>query len=345
MVHPKITIAAGMDQVHHRWHAIVAKEQHFFEEEGIKEFDIITTNHNDDNLGQELIAGHVQFGLDARPQDVFRWVTKQGADIYIIGGYKSQFHMAIIGAKGLKSIADLKGKRVGVSTGKSDKRISLDAAQARIMLKAAGLDPDKDTTWVSGPQFHHVLGDVMGELRKGSADCVFVMDIETPKYEAEGYPVLLRFKDFYSEGYPDRVVVATGAFINRFPETVTAFLKAMIRAYRFLRDMPKNYEYAVDLDKRIRAVESNPKERLADPKLSVEKLASTPRPLDGRLPVKGLEAILFQEKEAGNIPESLTVDRVIKLEFVERANRELDEREDLREELERVKKWVAKYGY
>ncbi len=345
MIHPEITIAAGMDQVHHRWPAMIAKEQHFFEEEGIIELDIITTNHNDDNLGIAMMEGRVQFGLDARPQDVFRWVTQKNADVYLVGGYKSQFHMAVIGARGLKSITDLKGKRIGVSTGKSDTRVGLDAAQGRIMVKANGLDPDKDVTWVSGPQFHHVLGDMMAELRKGSAEAVFVMDTDTGKYEAEGYPILLRFKEFYRHGYPDRAVVATGAIIDQNPETVTAFLKAMTRAYRFLRDMPGNYEYIVDMDKRMRAVESNPKEREADFRLSPEKLASSPHPPDGCLTVKGLEVIINQEKEAGRIPGSLTVGRVVRLEFIEQANRELDERADLREELERVNRWVSKYGY
>jgi len=333
-----------MDQVHHRWHAEVAKEQHFFEEEGIRKFEIITTNHNDDNLGIALMEGRVQFGLDARPQSVFRWVTQKNAGIVLIGGYKNQFHMAVLGAKGLTSLLDLKDKRIGVSTGKSDKRVSLDAAQARIMLKSAGLDPDKDIIWVSGVQFHPVLGDPIAALKRGEAESVFVWDTEVPKLQAEGYPVLFRFKDYYANGYPDRALVSTGAFINKHPETVKAFLKAMIRAYRFVRDMPRNYHYMVSLNRRMRAEHGDPEESTHS-EVTVEKLASGPHPPDGRLPVKGLEAILNQEKEVGNIPKSLKMDRIVRLEFVEQANQELDKRDDLREELERVQKWVTKYGF
>lgn len=345
MMHPKITIAAGVYQVHHRHAVMIAKEQGFFKEEGILEFDIIVTNHDDDNLGRQLMAGRVQFGLDAKPQDVLRWVTKEGADICIIGSDISQFPMVVIGAKGIKSVAGLKGKRIGVTTGKSGTRVSLDATQSRTMLRAAGLDPDKDVTWVSGTQMHPELGDPVGALRRGEVDCVFVREVVGPKAEEEGFPVLLRFNEFYSDGYPVRVIIAAGAVIRQHPETVTAFLKALIRGYRFLRDMPKNYEYVVDLDKRIRAVDSDPKERVTDLKLTVEKLGSLPHPPDGRLPIKGFEVILAQEKEAGNIPGSLTMDKVTRLEFVEQANRELDSREDLREELKRVKQWVGKYGH
>ncbi len=345
MVYPKITIAAGMDQIHHKWQAMVAKEQHFFADEGLKDVDIITTNHNDDNLGLALRAGKVQFGLDARPQDILRWVTKEGADIFIIGGYKSQFHMAVMGAKGLKSVKDLRGKKIGVSTGKSDKRVSLDAAQARIMVKSVGLDPDKDVIWMSGIPFHPVLGDPIGQLKKGEADAVFIPDVEVDKYVAEGFPVLFRFKEFYSGGYPDRVVITTGSIIKQSPVMVTAFLKATIRSYRFLRDMPKNFEYLVDMDKRMRAVETNPRERNADLKLNILDFANTPNPPDGRLPVKGFESILAQEKETGRIPPSFTMDKVTRLEFVEQANRELDKRPELKDELERVKQWVKKFGY
>ncbi len=344
MTHPKITIAIGMDQVHHRWHVMVAKEQHFFEEEGIKEFDIITTNHNDDNLGLALIEGRAHFGLDARPQSVFQWVTKKQADIFLIGGNKNQFHMAVLGAKGIKSVADLNGKRIGTSTAKSDKRVSLDTAQAKIMLKSVGLELGKNVIWVSGVQFHPTMGDPIAALKRGEAESVFIWDTDVPKMQAEGYPVLLRFKEFYVDGYPDRGIITTGVFINKHPQTVISFLKAMIRAYRFVRDMPKNYEYIVNLDNRLRAEHRDAKES-PDSAITIEKLASGPHPLDGRLPVRGLEAILKQEKEAGNIPESFTVDRVVRLEFVEQANSELEKRDDLREELRRVQKWVERYGF
>ena len=345
MAHPGIVIATGMHQIHHKWPAMIAKEQHFLSDEGLLKTAVITTNHNDDNLGQALIAGNIHFGLDAKPQDVLRWVTKQGADIFIIGCYKNQFHMAVMGAKGMKSLVDLKGKRIGVSTGKADTRVSLDAAQARIMLKSVGLDPEKDVTWVTGPRFHHVQGDPMDALQKGEADCVFVTDLDATKFQAEGFPILLRFKEFYRDGYPDRNLITTGTIIEKYPATVTAFLKAMIRALRFLRDMPKNHDYMVDLDKRLRAAESDPKERDAKIDLSVEKLAGSPHPLDCRLPLEGFQTIIEQEKEAGMIPQSFDAAQIVRLEFVEQANQELDTRLDLQDELKRVKQWIVKFGY
>src|ERR1035437_3441172 len=170
--HPKVIISAGIYQVHHRHAAMVAKEQGFFADENLNEVEIITTNHNDDNLFKEMLAGHVQFGLDAKPSDVLRWITKRGAEIYLIGGFKNQVNMDIIGAKGLKSLTDLKGKRIGVSTAKSKDRVSLDEAQARIVLKSVKLDPDKDVVWIGGTQMHPVLGDPIGALKRGEVDCI-----------------------------------------------------------------------------------------------------------------------------------------------------------------------------
>ena len=54
---------------------------------------------------------------------------------------------------------------------------------------------------------------------------------------------------------------------------------------------------------------------------------------------------MAQENEAGNMPESLTVDRVVSLQFVEQADKELDKRDDLQDALERVTQLVARYVY
>ena len=55
--------------------------------------------------------------------------------------------------------------------------------------------------------------------------------------------------------------------------------------------------------------------------------------------------IIAQEKEAGRVPESLTLDRIVRLEFVEQANKALSVRDDLKKELGRVTKLVDRYGY
>ncbi len=55
--------------------------------------------------------------------------------------------------------------------------------------------------------------------------------------------------------------------------------------------------------------------------------------------------MLEDEKMLGNIPESFTLAQVLRLEFVEQANRELEAREDLRPKLKRRQQWVQKYGF
>ena len=341
--HPKITVATGSYQVHHRYLVTIAKERGYFDEEGLTEVDIVATNHDPNNLLRALVDGSVHFGLDARPQDVLRWIIQQKADLYLIGGYKNHLNMDIVGAKGLKSVEDLRGKRIGIVKAKAG--ISLDEFQARIVLERANIDPDKDVTMVGGMEMHPLLGDPIGALKRGEVDTAFVWDTETAKLEAEGYPALVKFSEFYPGGYPDRAMLSTGTMIKQHPATVTAYMKGMIRAHRFYRDMPRNFEYMVDLDKRLRAVDVTPEERTGDIGMTPEKLAKDPFPIDGRLPVEGLEIILAQEKKAGNIPESFTLDNMAKLEFTEQANRELDAREDLKEELQRVKQVVAKYGF
>lgn len=342
--HPKITIAAGSPQVHHRYLATIAKDRGYFDEEGLTEVDIITANHNADNLFRKMLAGSVHIGLDAMPRDVLRWITQEGADIYLIGGYKNHVNMDLIGAKGIRSIADLKGKRFGLCNANWE---GLDGFQAKVVIESAKLDPDKDVILVGGGvEIHPLVGDPVAVLKRGEVDAVFVWYTETSKLEAEGYPVLVRLNEFYPGGYPDRTMISTGTVINQYPATITAFLKGMIRAHRFYRDMPRNLEYMVDLDKRMRAADDDPEEKAAtNIGMNAEILARDPHPIDGRLPLEGLEVILAQQKKAGKIPESFTLNDLVKREFVEQANKELDAREDLQEEYQRVKQIVERYGF
>ncbi len=111
-----------------------------------------------------------------------------------------------------------------------------------------------------------------------------------------------------------------------------------------MRNMPKNFEYLMYLDRRMRFEEKNPDERLRVADWTSARLVRMPIPPDGRMPREGIQTILYQEKEAGNIPESFTVDQCARLEFVEQADSELAMRDDLRAEFERVQQWVHLFG-
>ena len=78
---------------------------------------------------------------------------------------------------------------------------------------------------------------------------------------------------------------------------------------------------------------------------TAEEWATSPFPIDGSMPAKGLATVVAQEQELGNLPSDFRAEQVLRLEFVRQAQAELAERADLQEELARVQKWVEISGY
>ena len=61
---------------------------------------------------------------------------------------------------------------------------------------------------------------------------------------------------------PERIIAATGRILEERPDLVKSFLRGMIRSYWFIRDMPKNFEYVNNLEKRLRLKSPDPEERV-----------------------------------------------------------------------------------
>ena len=72
----------------------------------------------------------------------------RGADIYIIGGWRFTPQFRILGAPVVKSVGDLRGKKIGLR-----EFGGLDHGLLKTMLIKEGLDPARDVTWVSDPIF------------------------------------------------------------------------------------------------------------------------------------------------------------------------------------------------
>ena len=56
----------------------------------------------------------------------------------------------------------------------------------------------------------------------------------------------------------------------------------MIRSYWFIRDMPKNYEYVNNMEKRLRLKSADPEERVVTHLRTPRDLEAMPFPLNGR---------------------------------------------------------------
>ena len=151
--------------------------------------------------------------------------------------------------------------------------------------------------------------------------------------------------DQYPNGRPERIIAATGRILEERPDLVKSFLKGMIRSYWFCRDMPKNFEYIRQLEKRLRYASADPEER----KIKISSAApvdleAMPFPIDGL--ATGFEDMLAEEEKLGELNyEVPSIKDVCAQDLVVEAYKELLEQKELQEEYQRVSAIAQKWGY
>src|SRR4051812_39878952 len=136
----------------------VAKEKGFFDEEGL---DVEFVKTDGDGLRDGLGLGR----FDANYTMIMYLLKpiEQGLDVKITGGVHSGCLRVQAGARSeIRSVADLKGKKIGIPMMGSPPFIFTSR-----VLAARGMDPRKDVSWVV------VAPEVMGlALEKGQIDAV-----------------------------------------------------------------------------------------------------------------------------------------------------------------------------
>jgi ABC-type nitrate/sulfonate/bicarbonate transport system substrate-binding protein len=323
-----------------------AHEMNFFYDEGLKTadgslaYELLTDSmvpFGLEKLGisQAMKEKSVDIALDVQSRTIF-YQRGRGADIYIIAGWRNQHTNLWVGPPHIKSLQELKGKRVGISDFNSIRHWAI-----QIQLKKAGLDLERDVEWVRvgvNSKFH------VEAIRNGRVECAPVPPWYAEDLIKEGCNVLVSPADQYPNGRPERIIAATGRILEERPDMVRAFLKGMIRSYWFVRDMPKNYEYITNLEKRIRLLSPDPEERVVQVPRSLRDLEAMPFPLDGR--ASGFEDMLKEEERLGELNYNVPpIKEVVAQDLVDEAFRELRGRKELDEEFQRLKKAEARWGY
>jgi len=138
----------------------------------------------------------VDIALDVQSRTVF-FQRARGADLYIISGWRNQHTNVWVGAPHIKSLKDLKGKRVGISDFNSIRHWAI-----QIQLRKAGLDLEKDIEWVRG-MFHPVH---VPALRSGKVECIPCKPWDAEKLIKEGCNALVKPADQYPDGRPERII-------------------------------------------------------------------------------------------------------------------------------------------
>jgi len=274
----------------------VAVHRGFFKDEGI---DIELPRLVPAMAQNALLAGEVQYhGL----ADSGLRLAARGAPIKAIfyGADRPMYYL--VGQKEIRSVAELKGKKVGVSQfgGTSD-------LSARLALKHFGVEPERDALIIQiGSE-----GTRIAALRAASVEAIIVPVPTVVLLKRDGFNVISFVGDvveFASNGYS-----TTEQRIREQPQEVKKVVRAMYRGLRFSKE---------NAEETIKVIE---REWKVDPVIARESYKAIIPALndDGIIGEKQLKVhfdiIRRTEKNIGEIP----IDKVVDFRLLREVRREL----------------------
>jgi NitT/TauT family transport system substrate-binding protein len=200
----------------------VAKEKGFFKKEGL-DAELVNTDFTGTQDG--LASGKIDAALGL----FHKWIKpiNEGLDIKFTAGLHTGCIQVVAGNKsGVNSVADLKGKRIGVD--------AIGAGPMNLLavaLNKEGIDWQKDVTWKAYPPDQQETA-----LKKGEIDVVAITDPfgQSIIDNKEGHLILsLAETKPYSDSYCCFVAVS-GKLIKDDPKTAAALTKALMEAAQWV---------------------------------------------------------------------------------------------------------------
>lgn len=317
--HSPLRLAAGHRHFDHRAAPYAAIEFGYFADEGLGEVTVEATGEDNFTLAK-LDAGEIDIALDVSPAKVLTPVEGR-EPLVIVGSMCNGVGQVLVGRKGLERIEDLGGKRIHVV----ERGSGVDWHPLRIQLRAHGIDPDHDVSLVFKAPYP-LWDNVRRGFDEDLADARMMLHAEAPKAIAAGYPVLFDFLAHYPADYPQRVIVTTRRFLDAHPEQLAAFLRAMVRGYRYLRD-PANYQAAMAM---LRRHITDPglgfPPGITDHFLGEHYFGFRQMPHDGGVSRASFERYIEEEAGEGRLPSGLDAASVLVEEPVTAAAEAIDMR-------------------
>jgi NitT/TauT family transport system substrate-binding protein len=197
----------------------IAKRKGFYQEEGLEARKIVIRTPLQ---VAALLAGELDYSTVT---GIVATASVQGHPLKsVMGWFDKPLHM-LIARPGIKSLADLKGKRVAVSTFNSVPHVMVREAMAR-----SGMNADKDITVLAlGGS-----GDRLAALAAGSVDASPLDVAYIQRTEQLGFTNVLYLGD--------AVNLRLGGFavsqdkIQKNPEQITRVIRATLKGVRFLKN-------------------------------------------------------------------------------------------------------------
>ena len=193
----------------------VAHDAGLFAKEGLDNQMILIPSAT--QLAQVAVAGDVDIAsLGGGPMIA---ATLSGADLKVIGNNVNKMIFSIHAKPEVKSIEELRGKRIGVSRFGSSTDVS-----ARYALRKFNLDPQKDVILLQLGS----MSSIFGALRSGAVEGALVSPPTQFLSEKLGFKELVSITDM-NFAYPNPAMVVAGDLIRKKPDLLDRFMRAYVR--------------------------------------------------------------------------------------------------------------------
>jgi NitT/TauT family transport system substrate-binding protein len=228
----KVTVHQGYpSKVAAFWPNYVAAQKGFYARQGVEVDDVIV----DPNVTvSALIGGSVDLSY-ADATQLFLALEK-GANLVAVGLGTDRQPYHLMAAPGVKSVADLKGKKIGVASA-----IDIYTYVVKQILRKGGLDPEKDVDWVvGGGQNQRVSALIGGAIQAGLA---------SPPSDTRLRDLGFTSLAFTPDLYPNLTLSQTTVrrdWAEQHPDVLRKVLRAQLDAVRWLNN-PANKAEALQL--------------------------------------------------------------------------------------------------
>jgi ABC-type nitrate/sulfonate/bicarbonate transport system substrate-binding protein len=278
--------------------AEVGIEAKIFEKEGL---DVaISSFRGDAQMQQALTAGSLDVGLGSGPGLGFR--VKGAPMIGVAAMYGAPRNLALlVPAKSpIKSVAELKGKRIGVTTAGS-----LTDWVVRELSRQQGWGSNGIVIAPLGQMQARLAAMDRGELDGSVQEAANGYELE----EAGRTRNLILFGDIVKHFYT-HVIFATDDMVDKRPELLRRFLRAWFRTVAFMRD---NRDFTVKSEQRTLDVRASVVEKIYD----AQMVGFSP---DGTWDPEAIDVIRGSLKELGILPtvpdaKALYTDKFVPVQF------------------------------
>jgi len=193
----------------------VAHDAGLFAKEGLDDQMILIPSAT--QLAQVTVAGDVDIAsLGGGPMMA---AVLSGADLKVIGNNVNKMIFSIHTKPEVKTVEELRGKRIGVSRFGSSSDVS-----ARYALRKFNLDPQKDVILLQLGS----MSSIFGALRSAAVDGALVSPPTQFLSEKLGFKELVSITDM-DFAYPNPAMAVPGDLIRKRPDLFDRFMRAYVR--------------------------------------------------------------------------------------------------------------------